>query len=231
MNIQGIQKVTLLDFPGKIACTVFVSGCNFRCPFCHNPSLVTVDKNTSPEMSEEDFFAFLAGRTGKLDGVCVTGGEPLLQPDIQSFLRKIRNLGFAVKLDTNGSFPSLLKELLDYGLLDYVAMDIKNAPDCYGPASGLKNPPMKEVEESIRILLSGTVPFEFRTTVVDELHDAPKMKKLAQWICGAPRYYLQEFSDSGDILRPGLHACSPEKMHALSRAAAEYVPSVKIRGE
>lgn len=230
MKIAGLMKMTLLDFPGRVACTVFTSGCNFRCPYCHNASLVMPEQITDEEISEEDFFQFLSKRKGKIDGVCITGGEPLLQPDIADFIRKIRDLGFAVKLDTNGSIPNVLRALLDEGLLDYVAMDIKNSPDSYARTCGIADPPIDHIRESVRILLSCKVPFEFRTTIVDELHDEEKMKSIGNWIGNVPNYFLQAYVDSDQVIDKGLHACSPQKTQSLLNAVAEYVPSAKLRG-
>jgi len=230
MKISGLMKMTLLDFPGQVACTVFTSGCNFRCPFCHNASLVLPERIMSEELSEADFFAFLEKRTGLLDGVCISGGEPLLQSDIADFIRKIKDRGFKVKLDTNGSVPNVLRALLDEGLLDYVAMDIKNTPEDYAETCGIDDPPVDLIQESVRILLSCAVPFEFRTTVVDELHDEEKMSTVAQWISGAQNYFLQDYTDSDNVIRKGYHSCSAQKMESIRKAVAEYVPSAKLRG-
>ncbi len=230
MKISGLMKMTLLDFPGQVACTVFTSGCNFRCPFCHNASLVLPERMTNDTISEADFFAFLDKRKGLLDGVCISGGEPLLHADITDFIRRIRERGFKVKLDTNGSLPEVLRALVNAGLLDYVAMDIKTAPGDYASACGIDDPPVEGVRESVRILLSGNVPFEFRTTVVDELHDEAKMTDVARWISGTQNYFLQDYCDSGDVIRKGYHSCSGQKMESIRKAVAEYVPSAKIRG-
>ena len=230
MKIAGLMKMTLLDYPGQVACTVFTSGCNFRCPFCHNASLVLPERSNGEEYSEEDFFAFLTKRANILDGVCISGGEPLLHKDITTFIRRIKAMGFKVKLDTNGSDPDALRVLLDEGIVDFVAMDIKNSPEEYAVTCGLMNAPVEDVGESIRLLLSGRVPFEFRTTVVDELHDEKRMRKLAQWISGAPRYFLQAYTDTDDVIEKGYHTCSEQKMNDILRAVAEFVPAVEIRG-
>lgn len=229
MRICGLQKLTLLDFPGHTACTVFTGGCNYRCPFCQNSPLV-LRPELEPDIPEEEFFAFLRKRKGLLDGVAVSGGEPTLQPDLREFILKIRALGFSVKLDTNGSRFSVLSSLIGEGLLDYVAMDVKNSPELYAETAGVADPRLEDVERSIRLLLSGTVPFEFRTTVVAELHSADSVADLAAWIRGAPRYYLQSFEDSGAILEDGLHACSPETLEEMRRAASQFVPSAELRG-
>ena len=184
MKIQGLQKLTLLDYPEKVACTVFFAGCNFRCPFCHNASLVT-HISEEPEMTEEAFFTFLKKRQGILDGVCITGGEPLLQPDIEDFIRKIKELGYAVKLDTNGSFPTKLKTLVEKGLVDYVAMDIKNSREAYGITAGVEKIYIASVEVSVAYLKEGKVPYEFRTTVVKYLHTKKSCKDLVSGLQGA----------------------------------------------
>lgn len=229
MRLRGIQKLTLLDFPGKVACTVFTAGCNFRCPFCHNASLVTNSDVANDDLSTDDFFAFLRSRQGRLDGVCVSGGEPLLQPDIRNFILRIRELGFLIKLDTNGSYPDVLESLLQDGLIDYVAMDIKSSPDHYAEATGLHEAPVDRISKSIKLLLHSPVPFEFRTTVVNELHTTEDFTHIGEWISGAPRYYLQEFADSGDVLRPGCHAMNREQMQKAARTMEDFVPDVTIR--
>ena len=226
MKLGGLMKMTLLDFPGHIACTVFTAGCNFRCPFCHNASLVT---HLDEEIGEDDFFSFLKKRQGMLDGVCISGGEPLMQPGMADFLRKIRVLGYATKIDTNGAYPDKLRALIDEGLVDYVAMDIKNSPHKYAQTIGLSTVPAG-VEESVSLLLSGIVPYEFRTTVVDELHEPGDFAAIGKWIAGAPRYFLQKFTDSGDLIGEGLSAPSNEKLRACLAAVAPYVPSASLRG-
>ena len=201
MRIGGLQKLTLLDFPEHVACTVFTLGCNFRCPFCHNSALVLEDKVRQAEtISEEEFFKFLNKRKGLLDGVAITGGEPLIQPDIKGFIRKIRDLGFLVKLDTNGSFPKQLKEILDEGLVDYVAMDIKSSKEGYPLASGIKNIDISAIEESVNILMSSSIEYEFRTTVMKELHTEKEFRSIAEWIKGCRAYYLQSYRHSETIL-------------------------------
>ena len=212
--------------PGRVACTVFTEGCDFRCPFCHNASLVT---HFGAGLSVDEFFSFLKKRQGMLDGVCISGGEPLLQPDIEDFIRRIRALGYAVKLDTNGARPDRLAALIDAGLLDYVAMDIKNSPSKYAETAGLGAMP-SGVPESVALLLSGIVPYEFRTTVVEELHEPSDFSAIGEWIKGAERYFLQKFTDSGDLVGEGLSAPSDEKLRACLAAVAPYVPSASLRG-
>lgn len=229
MLISGLQKLTLLDYPGKVACTVFTGGCNFRCPFCHNASLVLPER-MAHDSSEEAVLAFLKKRQGILDGVAVTGGEPLLHKDIDLFLKKVKDLGYKIKLDTNGSFPDRLIELCKAGLVDRVAMDIKNSPALYEKTVGAKVN-MADIEHSKDFLLSGTVDYEFRTTTVKGLHTAESIKEAAKWIKGAKEYYLQQFKDSGDILDiECLGAFDEKEMELLRTAAAEFVPAAELRG-
>ena len=229
MGIQGIQKLTLLDFPGKVACTLFTAGCNFRCPCCHNASLVThVDGKR--DIPEEEILAFLNKRRGVLDGVCITGGEPLLWTDIEACIRKIRELGYLVKLDTNGSNVSLLKHLVEEGLLDYVAMDIKNAPDKYGLTIGIEGYHLENILQSVDFLLTGTVPYEFRTTVVREFHKREDFAAIGRWIKGAEKYYLQGFQDSGDLIAPGLRGYTKEIMEQALAIVRKNVPNAELRG-
>lgn len=227
MDIGGLQKTTLLDYPGKVACTVFLSGCNLRCPFCHNASLV--ERPVPPQMSEAEFFAFLRRRRGILDGVCVTGGEPTLRPDLPEFLAKIRELGFLVKLDTNGTNPALLRQLMGEGLVDYLAMDIKGAPSRYREICGGRDV-LEPVRESAALLLRGCIPYEFRTTCVHPFHDPDSMAEIGAWIAGAQQYYLQGFVDSGDLIGTGMTALTREEMDALRRAVLTYVPNTQLRG-
>ena len=229
MKIQGLQKLTLLDYPEKVACTVFFAGCNFRCPFCHNASLVT-HISEEPEMTEEAFFTFLKKRQGILDGVCITGGEPLLQPDIEDFIRKIKELGYAVKLDTNGSFPTKLKTLVEKGLVDYVAMDIKNSREAYGITAGVEKIDIASVEESVAYLKEGKVPYEFRTTVVKNLHTEEEFQRIGQWIAGAEKYFLQNFVNSGDLINGKVEGCSEEEMKGYLKVVQQYIPETKLRG-
>lgn len=229
MRIQGIQKLTLLDFPGKVACTIFTAGCNFRCPFCHNASLV-VDIPAEAEMTEDKFFSFLEKRKGILEGVCVSGGEPLLQPDIDEFIAKIKAMGFLVKLDTNGSFPEKLKDLVSKHLIDYVAMDIKNAIDEYPITAGTDERYMEAIKESVSYLKSNQIPFEFRTTVVKHFHTEEGFEKIGQWIKGTENYYLQKFKDSGDLINGHVQGCTDEEMEKFLRIVKKYIPNARIRG-
>lgn len=229
MLIHGLQKLTLLDFPTKVAATVFFGGCNFRCPFCHNASLVTHIDNSGTQ-TDEQVLSFLKKRQGLLDGVCVTGGEPLLQPELPAFLRRIKEMGFAVKLDTNGSNPAALKALVGEGLVDYVAMDIKNAPTRYAETVGIPNFDVAPIAESVAFLLSDAVDYEFRTTVVKEFHRVEDIEAAAQFIRGAKRYFLQNFEDSGDLIQTGLSAVAPETLEAMQKAATPYIQYIGVRG-
>lgn len=227
MNLGGLQKLTLLDYPGKLACTIFTPGCNFRCPFCHNAPLVL-----SPESSlrVQEVLTFLDSRRGKLEGICLTGGEPLLQSGVAEFLQAVREMGFLVKLDTNGAFPDQLQSLVHAGLVDYVAMDIKNCPDAYGETIGIPDFDLAPVLESVSFLLSGAVDYEFRTTVVREFHDEARLRALAQWIHGARRYYLQSFSDSGELINCALSGYNAAEMESLREAVSELLPCAALRG-
>ena len=228
MKISGFQKMTLLDFPGKVACTIFTFGCNLRCPFCHNASLVL--GGAPAEYSQEEILSYLEKRKGLLDGVCITGGEPLLQPDIADFIKKIKAFGYAVKLDTNGCFPEKLKELLDSGLVDYVAMDIKNCFSKYSETVGIKNFDVTPIKKSIEVLISGNVNFEFRTTISKEFHTVEDIKALTKEIKGAKRYFLQNFVDSGDLIGDNLSAHQRETLEEMKREAEKTIDIVEIRG-
>lgn len=230
MQLSGLQKLTLLDFPGKMACTAFTAGCNFRCPFCHNASLVTGDLAALPKMSESEFFSFLEKRQGILEGVCITGGEPTLQKDILSFIEKIKALGFAVKLDTNGARPDVLKEILDSGSVSYVAMDIKNSQKEYPKTVGIENFDITPVLESVELLKGGKTPFEFRTTVVSGLHTPESIREIGEWIGGVDNYFLQSFVDSGDLICEGFVGFDQKTMQNLLNVIKPLVPSTKIRG-
>ena len=232
--ISGLQKMTLLDYPGKVACTVFLQGCNFRCPFCHNSDLL--GKDGPQEIPVDTLLAFLKKRVGLLDAVCVTGGEPTLQKDLPQLLAQIKALGYLVKLDTNGSRPEVLRELVEAGLLDYVAMDIKNCPDCYGRTVGLPNMDLSGVEESIRYLLSDRVDYEFRTTVADELHSADDVEAMGRWLCALTpgkkpkRHYIQPYVDRDSVLTQGLHTPKKEKLLDMAGKLAPYAEFADLRG-
>ena len=227
---MGLQKLTLLDYPGKMACTVFTGGCNFRCPFCHNASLVVGDISAQPHMSEEQFFSFLDKRKGILEGVCVTGGEPTLMPDLVPFLKKIKQAGFCVKLDTNGARPDILKKAVAEGVCDYVAMDIKNSPSEYAKTVGIDGFDISPVLQSVEFLKSGAVDFEFRTTVVKGLHTPESIIQLGEWIGDVPRYFMQSFVDSGDVIESGFVNFDENEMKNLLKLIKPLVPATKIRG-
>lgn len=230
MRIAGVQKLTLLDYPGQVACTVFTGGCNFRCPFCHNASLVLPERMERGD-GEEAVLSFLRKRQGVLDGVCVTGGEPLLQDDLAGFLRAVRAMGYRIKLDTNGSFPERLRALVGEGLVDRVAMDVKNSPDLYAKTVGMRLLDIAAIERSKNYLLEGHVDCEFRTTVVRGLHTAESLTDAARWIAGAGEYYLQQYRDSGDLIAAGgLAAFSDDEMRAFAEMLRPIVPTVALRG-
>ncbi len=229
MIISGFQKLTLLDFPGKVACTVFTAGCQLRCPFCHNASLVT-HIDPAARIDEQEILSYLQKRKGVLDGVCITGGEPLLQNDLPDFLRKIKAIGLPVKLDTNGAEPERLLALIDEGLVDYVAMDVKNALDRYPETVGIEGFDTAPIEKSLRLLMENRVDCEFRTTVVDQLHDEESLLQLAEMLKGAKQWFLQSFVDSGDVIGEGLCAMPEAEIRAIAEKAAYFVPNVKIRG-
>lgn len=229
MYINGFQKLTILDYPGKVACIVFTPGCNFRCPFCHNAALVThIDKDTY--IDEEEVLSYLKKRQGILDGVVITGGEPLLQDGIEEFIGKIKDLGYAIKLDTNGSFPEKLISLVENGLVDYVAMDIKNSKAKYMVTIGVNNIDMASIEKSVDFLLQNKVDYEFRTTIVDGFHTVDDIQDIVVWIKGAHKYFLQNFVDSGDLIEAGLSPVSVDMLKEMKKKATEFVPCVEIRG-
>ena len=274
MIIKGLQKLTLLDFPGRMACTIFTAGCNFRCPFCHNASLVlgnggeraeceiisrngdsiclsekiasdnapsTTDNDRAKDgeiIPEEDIFAFLEARRGRLSGVCITGGEPTLMPDLEDFIRRIRSMGYLVKLDTNGYRPEVLERLMVEGLVDYVAMDIKNCRESYARTVGLKLIDIGRVERSVELLMGAkederipdSFDFEFRTTVVKELHTEEDFRKIGDWLRGEEKYFIQPFVDSGDLIKDGLNGYDKNYLSYLVNMLKVKIPNIKIRG-
>ncbi len=227
MMIHGLQKMTLLDFPGRVACTIFLGGCDFRCPYCHNAELL--DGTWPPEMEEETLLRFLQKRRGLLDGVAVTGGEPLLR-DIGPLLEKIKAMGFAVKLDTNGTHPDRLADLIQRRLVDYVAMDIKNSPEKYALTVGLSAVDLTPIRKSVSLLLEGQTEYEFRTTVCAQLHKDTDLRAIGQWIQGASRYFIQPFAPRDSVPCQSLTAPGKEALEAFVRAAAPYVGFVTLRG-
>ena len=228
MEIHGLQKMTLLDYPGKVACTVFLGGCDLRCPFCHNGELV--EGEAPAALNDRELTAFLKKRQGLLDGVCVTGGEPLLRPELDGLLGQIKDLGFLVKLDTNGSHPDRLRRLTEAGLVDYVAMDIKNSPERYGETVGRPGLDLAPFQESVAFLLSGAVDYEFRTTVVREFHDRNSFRDIGPWLSGARRYYLQSFVDRDTVLRAGLHPWDKEELEVFAGLVRPWAEQVELRG-
>ncbi len=229
MQFSGFQKLTLLDYPEKTACTLFTAGCNFRCPFCHNASLVTHIDNTN-FYSEEEILTYLKKRKGLLDGVCITGGEPLMHKELPEFIKKVKDLDYLVKLDTNGSYPDRLAALIDSKLIDYVAMDIKNAQEKYILTAECSKEDLQNVEKSIEILKQHKIDFEFRTTVVKEYHTVEDIKKIAEWIKGVDKYFLQNFIDSGDLIKNNLSALNRETLDLMRLTAQDIIPKVEIRG-
>ena len=240
MLIKGLQKITLLDYPGKIACTVFLGGCNFRCPFCHNGSLV-LPEMFGETIEQSDLLAFLDSRVGRLQAVCISGGEPTLHNDLPTLLSEIKSRGFLVKLDTNGTNPEMLFSLIADGLVDYVAMDIKNSPESYALTAGLVqnvdetssaeklNSNLSAVRESAALLMEGRVDFEFRTTLVRELHSAEDIRAIGEWLSGNERFYLQTYRDEGDLLVGGFTAFTPAETAELLAILREYIPGAEIR--
>ena len=232
--IAGLQKMTLLDYPGKVACTVFLQGCNFRCPFCHNRDLLP--RSGEASMTTEAFLQFLNKRKGLLDGVCVSGGEPTLQPALEDLLQQIKAMGYAVKLDTNGSRPAVLKGLVEEKLVDYVAMDVKNGPDAYGQTVGVPALRLQPIEESLRFLIEGHVAYELRTTVVAQLHDEASVLQMGQWLAGlvpgkkAEKLFLQFFTDRESVLRQGLSAHDRRTMEKFAGILAPYIDKISVRG-
>jgi pyruvate formate lyase activating enzyme len=232
MILGGLQKLTLIDYPGHIAATIFTVGCNFRCPFCHNPELVISNfQFPISNVAEEDFFRFLEKREGKLEGVCITGGEPTIQPDIIDFIRKIKYLGYKVKLDTNGTRPDILRNLFQDNLLDFVAMDIKNNPANYEKAVNSKVD-LKRIRLSVELIRNSAVDYEFRTTVVPGLHSVEDFAKIGKWLEGSKKYVLQAFEDKGKILDPNLKKKIKGKKIDLGKIAkgiGKYFGKVEIR--
>ena len=228
MKIHGLQKMTLLDYPGRVACTIFFGGCDMRCPFCHNAELL--DGTAPPVMEEEELLLFLKKRQGLLDGVAITGGEPLLQPDIARFAEKVRALGYPIKLDTNGTHPDRLRKMIRNDLVQYVAMDIKNSPERYAETAGMNDIDIGPIRESVSMLLENTIDYEFRTTTVAELHNDDSFEKIGRWINGARRYYLQRFTDRETVPFQGLHSPTEEQMKHWADIVRPYVPAVELRG-
>lgn len=229
MIVHGFQKLTLLDYPGRVACTVFTGGCNFRCPFCQNAGLV-LSPDREPVIEEDEVLAVLKRRQGILDGICVTGGEPTLQKDLPGFLERVKSLGYDVKLDTNGYHPEVLKELYREGLIDYVAMDIKNCPQRYAETAGVKDLDMDRIRESVDFLMSSMPEYEFRTTVCRELHRKTDLMDIGKWLRGGSRYYLQPYRESANVIRPVFTGYSKEQLYQFRNMLRHDLPGTEVRG-
>lgn len=229
MKIYGLNKTTLLDYPGRVAATIFLGGCNFRCPFCQNSSLI-LNPSSQPELSVEEVLSFLKKRQGILEGVCVTGGEPTLSPDLPEFLEEIRVLGYPIKLDTNGTRPDLLKTLSQKGLIQMTAVDIKACPDNYPSLCGLLHPDLDAIKETVDFLINGTLDYEFRTTVVKELHSEQDFIIIGKWLSGAKAYYLQAYRDSEEVLQPGFSSYSQKELEHFRQILLQTIPLVELRG-
>ena len=229
MEFAGLQKISLVDYEGKVACTLFTAGCNFRCSFCHNADLVIYAKNVN-YIPFDEILDYLNKRKGMLDAVVITGGEPTLMPDLKEKLYEIKKLGYKIKLDTNGTNPDIVKELVDLKLIDYVAMDIKNSYEGYSKTVGLENINEKAILESINYLLSGAVDYEFRTTLVREFHNDDDIRNIAKMIKGAKRYYLQEFKNSGHCIDSNLHEVPLHDAMRFKSILLPYINEVKLRG-
>lgn len=226
VKILGLQKLTLLDYPGKTACTVFTGGCNFRCPYCHNASVVFEIEHA---VSHDELFAFLKKRRNILDGVCITGGEPLINDDIEFLIKEIRDWGYLIKLDTNGYFPEKLEYLIGRQYIDYAAMDIKNSLPRYAQTVGVTLDTDK-IKESAKILMSGNTEYEFRTTAVRELHDENSFEEIGQWLNGAKRYFLQSFVDSGNLIGSGMSGFTEAEMSNFKEIVSKYITDTELRG-
>ena len=226
----GLQKLTLLDYPGKVACTLFTKGCNFRCPFCHNASLV-VRADEQQMYTNDEILAFLKKRQGILDGVAITGGEPTLMSGLYDFIAQVKDMGYSVKLDSNGTRPDVLKKLVLNGLVDYVAMDIKNSPEKYAYTCGLpESYDLSKIEESKNFLMEGHVDFEFRTTVAKPFHTEEDFYKIGEWLKGSEKYFLQQFKDSGDIIGQEISSFNEREMEKFLNVLLPFVPNTQLRG-
>ncbi len=228
MIIEGLQKLTLLDYPGHVACTLFAHGCNLRCPFCHNAGLVV--RQPANIINNEELTDFLNKRKGILDGICLTGGEPLAQKDAIEFIEFLRSFGYKIKLDTNGFYPERLKDIIDKGLVDYIATDIKSSPEGYARAVGIDNIDLSPLNESIKLIMSSGIDYEFRTTAVKGLHIVSDFEKIGEWIQDASRYFIQQYIDSGDLIKGGFEAFNRQETEEILVAVRKYVKTAEIRG-
>lgn len=226
MRISGLQKTTLQDFPGHLSAIIFTQGCNYRCPFCHNSEIIQKNNDL---IDENEIIGYLSKRKGILEGVVITGGEPTLQNNLKDFIKKIKSLGLSIKLDTNGTNPKLLKELVQENLLDYIAMDIKNSFDSYEDISGVKNFKLDEIKESIKIIKDSKVRHEFRTTIVKEFHNIKKIEAILKYVDGS-KYFLQNFEDSDNVLTKGLHGFTIEELKEIESKLKTKFTNVTVRG-
>lgn len=227
MKILGFDKLSLVDYPGLTCAIIFVGGCNFKCPFCHNAGLVYSEEI---EISQEEIFAYLNKRKGLIDAVCISGGEPTLYKDLPNLIKRVRDLGYKVKLDTNGTNPEMLQSLIDNRMLDYVAMDIKNSIKCYPQTSGCSSEMLKKVKASIEILKGNVVPYEFRTTLVKEFHDANSIKEMGELVNGCEKLYLQKFVENENCIQKGLNEVDIKQAEEFIGILTKYVSNVKLRG-
>lgn len=229
MKIGGLQKTSLIEFPGHLSCIIFVQGCNFKCPYCHNPELVLPEKFL-PLLDTSDVLSFLEKRRKYLDGVVITGGEPLCDDGLLPFIRKVKEMGYAVKLDTNGSLPEVLKEILKEKLLDYIAMDIKGPVEKYSTIAGV-NVNVEKIKESISLIMKGNIPYEFRTTVVKEMLGIYEFEGIGNLIKGASLYYLQRFvpSKAVDPSTLSYHTYSDKEFEEIRTIMLKYVKRCEVR--
>lgn len=229
VKVHGFNKLTLLDYPGRLACTIFLGHCNFRCPFCHNAGLV-LDPEKEPVIPIEEILGTLKKRKGILDGVCITGGEPTVHKKLPEFIQQIKKMDYSVKLDTNGTNPQMVQDMVKAGLVDYVAMDIKNAPDKYGETAGIARVDLEAVNETVEFLKSGKVDYEFRTTVTRELHKKEDFLKIRKWLSGSRRYFLQAYKESEQVIHPVYSSYSREQLENFRQLLLEEISQVEIRG-
>lgn len=229
MIINGLQKMTLLDFPGRVGCIVFLGGCNFRCPYCHNGNIV-LHPESADRISEDELFTFLEKRKGLLDGVCITGGEPTLYKELFDFMKRIKDMGYEVKLDTNGYHPEVLMQLLSSGLPDYVAMDIKASPEKYNLVAGLKSVDVLKINESVELLKNCKIEYEFRTTVVKEFHKEEDFKVIGKWLAGAEKYYLQPYVETENVIEKGFHSYEEAELNRFTEILKDTIKIVEVRG-
>lgn len=229
MQIHGFNTLTLLDYPEHTGAAIFLGGCNFRCPFCQNAGLV-LSPGLEPVIPEEKILNFLQKRQGILEGVCITGGEPTLHPDLPALIEKIKSLGYLVKLDTNGTNPGLLADLYTEKLIDYAAMDIKSSMERYAAVSGISTPDLDSIQKSIDFLMGSGISYEFRTTAVKELHTCEDFRSIADWLAGARAYFIQSYQDSEHVIHPGFHSCTKEELEAFCQILKKKIPLAKLRG-